>query len=56
MARPRLRLPVFYAFLTPVLVLSLLNATGIGSSSVGWPMILRVAGFQTPACRLGADE
>jgi iron complex transport system permease protein len=43
MGRSRLRVPVFYAVLTPVLILSFLSATGIGSTSVGWPTILRVA-------------
>jgi hypothetical protein len=44
MGRARLRLPIFYAFLAPALILSLLSAAGIGSTSVGWPVILRVVG------------
>ena len=41
-ARSRLRLPIFYAFLLPILFISLLAAVGIGSTHISWTTILRV--------------
>jgi iron complex transport system permease protein len=44
--KSRLRLPVFYAFLLPILFLSLLAAIGIGSTPITWATILRVIEFK----------
>jgi iron complex transport system permease protein len=52
------RLPVgaFYAILSPILAISFLAAIGIGSTSIGWPLILRVAGAKLlPAGWVNAD-
>ncbi len=40
--RSRLRLGIFYGFILPVLFLALLAGVGIGSTSISWPIILRV--------------
>ena len=40
--RSRLRLPIFYAFLLPILFISLLAAVGIGSTHISWATILKV--------------
>jgi iron complex transport system permease protein len=40
--RSRLRLPIFYAFLLPILFISLLAAVGIGSTHISWTTILKV--------------
>jgi iron complex transport system permease protein len=40
--RSRLRLPIFYAFLLPILCVSLLAAVGIGSTHISWATILQV--------------
>jgi iron complex transport system permease protein len=41
-SRSRLRLGIFYGFILPVLLLALLAGVGIGSTSISWPVILRV--------------
>ena len=41
-SRSRLRLGIFYGFILPVLFLALLAGVGIGSTSISWPIILRV--------------
>jgi iron complex transport system permease protein len=40
--RSRLRLPIFYLFLLPILFISLLAAVGIGSTHISWATILKV--------------
>jgi len=42
LSRSRLRLGIFYGFILPVLFLALLAGVGIGSTSISWPIILRV--------------
>jgi iron complex transport system permease protein len=42
LSRSRLRLGIFYGFVLPVLFLALLAGVGIGSTSISWPIILRV--------------
>jgi iron complex transport system permease protein len=41
-SRSRLRLGIFYGFILPVLFIALLAGVGIGSTSISWPVILRV--------------
>lgn len=41
-SKSRLRLGIFYGFILPVLFLALLAGVGIGSTSISWPIILRV--------------
>jgi iron complex transport system permease protein len=42
LSRSRVRLGIFYGFVLPVLFLALLAGVGIGSTSISWPIILRV--------------
>jgi len=42
LSRSRLRLGIFYGFILPVLFLAFLAGVGIGSTSISWPIILRV--------------
>jgi iron complex transport system permease protein len=44
--RTRFRLAIFYGFLLPILFLALLAGVGVGSTSVSWPVILRVVEFK----------
>jgi iron complex transport system permease protein len=46
LSKSRLRLGIFYAFVLPVLLLALLAGVGIGSTSISWPVILRVVEFR----------
>lgn len=45
-SRSRLRLPVFYGFLLPIVFLTLLAGVGIGSTHISWSTILRVVEFK----------
>jgi iron complex transport system permease protein len=45
-SRSRLRIGIFYGFILPVLFLALLVGVGIGSTSISWPIILRVVEFK----------
>jgi iron complex transport system permease protein len=44
--RSRLRLSLFYGFLLPIVLLSLLAAVAIGSTHISWSTILRVIEFK----------
>jgi iron complex transport system permease protein len=44
--KSRLRIPVFYGFLLPILFVAILAGVGIGSSPIAWSTILRVAEFK----------